>query len=44
MHRYLASLKTGKNVSKQFIECEKQKFEFNLDEWKKIVASYDIKK
>lgn len=44
MHRYLASLKTGKNVSKQFIECEKQKFEFNLYEWKKIVASYDIKK
>ncbi len=44
MHRYLASLKTGKNVSKQFIECEKQKFEFNLDEWKKIVAAYDIKK
>ncbi len=44
MHRYLASLKTGKNVPKQFIECEKQKFEFNLDEWKKIVASYDIKK
>lgn len=44
MHRYLASLKTGKNVAKQFIECEKQKFEFNLDEWKKIVAAYDIKK
>lgn len=43
VHRYLASLKTGKNIAKQFIEYSGESFEFNLDEWKKIVNSYDVK-
>ena len=42
VHRYLASLKTGKNVCKQFVEYTGEKFDFNLDEWKKIVNAYDI--
>lgn len=42
VHRYLAGLKTGKTVAKQFVECDYKKFEFNLDEWKKIVKSFDI--
>lgn len=44
MHRYLASLKTGKNVSKKFIEAKNKEFNFDVNEWKKIIEAYDIKK
>lgn len=43
VHRYLAGLKAGKIVAKQFVDCKTTKFDFNLDEWKKIVSSFDVK-
>ena len=44
VHRYLAALKTGKNVVKRFVEMPVLKFDFDKDEWRKIVESYDIKR
>ncbi len=44
VHRYLAALKTGKNIVKRFVEMPVLKFDFDKDEWRKIVESYDIKR
>lgn len=40
VHRYLASLKTGKNVVKQFVDEIPANINTNLEEWDKIVKSY----
>lgn len=40
VHRYLASLKTGINVVKEFIDCEPVISETDLEEWDKIVKAY----
>ena len=42
VHRYLASLKTGKNVVKEFVEVAPKNTNANLEEWDKIVKSYTI--
>lgn len=42
VHRYLASLKTGKNVVKEFVEVTPKNTNTNLEEWDKIVKSYTI--
>ena len=42
VHRYLASLKTGKNVVKEFVEVTPKNTNVNLEEWDKIVKSYTI--
>ena len=42
VHRYLASLKTGKNVVKEFVEVTPKNTNANLEEWDKIVKSYTI--
>ena len=39
VHRYLASLKTGKNVVKEFVEVTPKNTNTNLEEWDKIVKS-----
>ncbi len=40
LNTYLASLKTGKNVVKQFVDDVPVNTETNLEEWDKIVKSY----
>lgn len=42
VHKYLASLKTNKNVVKQFVEVEPKNTETNLEEWDKIVKAYKM--
>ena len=42
IHRYLASLKTGKNVVKQFVDEIPKNTKTNLEEWQKIVKAYKI--
>lgn len=42
VHSYLAALKTGKNVVKQFVEQVPKNTKVNVEEWDKIVASYKI--
>ena len=40
VHRYLASLKTGKNVVKQFVDEVPLNTSANKEEWNKIFKSY----
>ncbi len=40
IHRYLASLKTGKNVVKDFVYDVNVNTDINKEEWDKIIASY----
>ena len=40
VHRYLASLKTGKNVVKQFVDELPLNLSANKEEWAKIFESY----
>ncbi|MBQ2864766.1 MAG: AAA family ATPase [Clostridia bacterium] len=42
VHRYLASLKTGKNVVKEFVDITPKNTQTNLEEWDKIVKAYTI--
>lgn len=42
VHRYLASLKTGKNVVKEFVDVTPKNTKTNLEEWDKIVKSYTM--
>ncbi len=42
VHRYLASLKTGKNVVKEFVDITPKNTKTNLEEWDKIVKAYTI--
>lgn len=42
IHKYLASLKTGKNVVKQFVDDVPKNTNTNLEEWNKIVEAYKI--
>lgn len=42
LHRYLASLKTGKNVVKQFVDETPTNTKTNLEEWDKIVKAYTV--
>lgn len=42
IHRYLASLKTGKNVVKKFVDEVPKNTKTNLEEWQKIVKAYKI--
>lgn len=42
VHRYLASLKTGRNVVKEFVDITPKNTKTNLEEWDKIVKAYTI--
>lgn len=40
IHRYLASLKTGKNIVKEFVNVTPKIEDVNKEEWDKVVDSY----
>lgn len=40
IHRYLASLKTGKNIVKEFVNVTPKIEDINKEEWDKVVDSY----
>ena len=40
IHRYLASLKTGKNIVKEFVNTTPTIGNVNVEEWNKVVESY----
>ena len=40
IHRYLASLKTGKNIVKKFVNVTPKIEDINKEEWDKVVDSY----
>ena len=40
IHRYLASLKTGKNIVKEFVNVTPKIEDVNKEEWNKVVDSY----
>lgn len=40
IHRYLASLKTGKNIVKEFVNVAPKIEDINKEEWDKVVDSY----
>ncbi len=42
LHRYLAGLKTGKNVVKKFVDDRPKNTSVNKEEWEKIIKAYTI--